>query len=339
MTVSERCRAIILGCSGPTLTEEEKSFFSSVNPVGFILFARNIDNPEQLKTLTSSLRQCVGRNSPILIDQEGGRVQRMGPPNWPAYPAMKVFGDLWRVDPHKAEQLLEATIGLIARDILGAGINVDCAPLLDIPQVDASDIIGTRAFSTDRDIVVRLGLVSRDAFLRNGVVPVIKHIPGHGRARVDSHQALPVVETDRESLDNSDFVPFRTLAASPIGMVAHVVYSALDPEYPATLSKKVITAIRKDIGFSGVLLTDDISMHALSGSYVYRAQAALDAGCDTILHCNGDMTEMRSAVMGTSILRLESLKRWQEALNAPLKTVSAISDSCVREIFADLARL
>lgn len=339
MTVSERCRAIILGCSGPILTEEEKSFFSSVNPVGFILFARNINNLEQLKALTASLRQCVGRNAPILIDQEGGRVQRMGPPNWPAYPAMRVFGDLWRADPRKAEKLLESTIGLMAHDMLDVGITVDCAPLLDIPQVDASDVIGTRGFSTDRDIVVRLGRVTRDAFLKNGVVPVIKHIPGHGRARVDSHQTLPVVKADRKSLDNFDFVPFHALADSPIGMVAHVVYTAIDPEEPATLSGKVITAIRKDIGFGGVLLTDDISMHALSGSYAYRAQAALDAGCDTILHCNGDMTEMQSAVMGTSILRPESLKRWQDALNAPLEIASAISDSRIKEVFAALAKL
>ncbi|AMW35210.1 beta-N-acetylhexosaminidase [Haematospirillum jordaniae] len=321
MGVSETCRAVIFGCSGLILTPEEEEFFASVNPVGFILFARNIEDPSQVRALTGALRRCVGRpDAPVLIDQEGGRVQRMGPPHWPAYPTMRTFGDAWQSDPAEAERMLQDSITRMSRDLVDVGINVNCAPVLDIPQPDASDVIGLRAFSTERDVVARFASVAVDAFLRNGIVPVVKHIPGHGRARVDSHFDLPVVDADLNTLESFDFVPFRAVADAPVGMVAHIVYTAIDPENPATLSGKSFATIRERIGFKGVLLSDDISMHALSGSYENRAHRSLNAGCDTILHCNGDMEEMRAVVKGTSLLRPESLLRWQAALSAPIRS-------------------
>ncbi|NKD86982.1 beta-N-acetylhexosaminidase [Haematospirillum sp. 15-248] len=319
MSVSETCRAVIFGCSGLILTPEEEEFFASVNPVGFILFARNIGDPDQVRALTDALRRCVGRpDAPILIDQEGGRVQRMGPPHWPAYPAMRTFGDAWKSDPAGAERMLQDTIARMSRDLVDVGINVNCAPVLDIPQPDASGVIGLRAFSTECDVVSRLASVAVGAFIRNGVVPVVKHLPGHGRARVDSHFDLPVVDSDLKTLESFDFVPFQAVANAPVGMVAHIVYTAIDPENPASLSGKSFATIREVIGFKGVLLSDDISMNALSGSYESRAYRSLNAGCDTILHCNGDMEEMRAVVKGSSLLRPESLLRWQAALAAPV---------------------
>lgn len=287
-------KPVIFGCAGPTLSDEERRFFSDVQPAGFILFARNIVSPVQLSALTTDLRVVVDRaNIPILIDQEGGRVQRMKEPHWRAYPPMGFFGASAEKEPELARRALELNCRMIADDLRRVGINTNCLPLLDVP-VDAADaVIGDRAFSSNVKQVQELGQVVIDTFLLAGIAPVAKHLPGHGRALVDSHHALPTVSAPKEQLLVADFAACKAAQKAPFGMTAHVVYDALDPENPATLSPEVIqTVIRDTIGFTGVLMTDDLSMKALSGAMGVRARASLVAGCDLVLHCNGDMTEM-----------------------------------------------
>lgn len=293
--VAERVKPFITGLAGPALSPAEKNFIQAEAPAGFILFARNIENPQQVAALTSSLRKLTGRDKlPILIDQEGGRVQRMGPPHWPRWPAMGHFGKACVTDPAAAREALRLTLGLMAIDLVEAGITMDCLPLLDVPQADSDAIIGDRAFADDPDIVASLGAVAVESLLAGGICPVIKHIPGHGRASVDSHKALPRVDVDSETLAKTDFAPFRALRAAPFAMTAHIIYSAIDAEKPATLSPTVIKkAIRHEIGFQGLLMSDDLSMQALEGPMGGRASAAIEAGCDLVLHCNGDMGEMQ----------------------------------------------
>ena len=286
-----RPRAVVLGCAGERLTRCEKGFFAAADPLGFILFRRNCRTREQVRALVGELRASVGRDdAPVLIDQEGGRVARLAPPEWQAYPPAARLAAV--PDPLAAEAVrLDAR--LIADDLAGLGITVDCAPVLDLPASDADPVIGDRAFGGEPARAARLGRAFCDGLLAGGVLPVIKHIPGHGRAQVDSHRALPVVAADRALLAESDFAPFRALAAMPWAMTAHIVFAAIDDGAPATFSKKVIGAvIRGDIGFDGVLLSDDISMGALDGALGGRARRALDAGCDLVLHCNGVMREM-----------------------------------------------
>lgn len=289
-------KPIIFGCSGPTLSDHERAFFAKHQPAGFILFARNIESPEQVSELTQSLRSAVGREDVLIgIDQEGGRVQRMNEPHWRKYPPMKLFGDCARQDIVQAETALEATVRLMSDDLRRVGINMNCAPVLDLPIEGSDDIIGDRAFSDDLRIVRELGRVVLYSMPSYGVLPVIKHMPGHGRALVDSHHELPRVKNAYQELVESDFYPFRKLRHSPFAMTAHIVFEAVDPERPATLSPRVIQqVIRHEIGFDGLLMTDDLSMEALSGDFGARAQAALKAGCDLLLHCNGDMSEMKA---------------------------------------------
>ncbi|MGC2854074.1 beta-N-acetylhexosaminidase [Novispirillum sp. DQ9] len=304
--------AAILGCAGPALSAEERRFFADADPFGFILFARNIESPDQLRALTASLRDTVGREAPILIDQEGGRVRRLRPPTWRDAPAMRPFGDLHAADPEAAARALRLNVLLMALELRGLGVDVDCAPVLDVPVAGAHDIIGDRAFSLDPAVVATLGRVVADAFLEGGVYPVIKHIPGHGRAMADSHFDLPVVDAPLDDLRARDFVPFKALGDAPFAMTAHIVYTALDAARPATTSPTVIDGIiRGELGFSGLLMTDDLSMKALTGRFEDRASASLEAGCDLVLHCNGDMAEMTAVMAGCRPLDAAGAARWE----------------------------
>ena len=304
-------RAAIFGCEGPTLSDAEKRFFEDANPLGFILFARNIESPDQVRALVRDLRATVGDDAaPVLIDQEGGRVQRLKPPHWPDRPPASRFAAAYRENPERASADLAANARAIARDLAGLGITVDCWPVLDLPQPGADPIIGDRALGTETAAVAALGGVIIDALHAGGVTPVIKHIPGHGRATVDSHKALPVVATDLATLRNTDFAPFRVLNAAPWAMTAHVVYMAVDPDTCATFSPKVVDrVIRGDIGFDGLLISDDLSMHALTGAFAERTRRALAAGCDVVLHCNGVMAEMAPVAEAAHIMTDKALAR------------------------------
>lgn len=286
--------AAIYGLEGLTLNDNERAFFRDVEPWGFILFARNCDSPAQIRRLTDDLRALTGRDdTPILIDQEGGRVQRLKPPYWRAAPPAAVFGALRTRDAAKAHEALHLNVALIGAELAALGVNVDCLPVLDVPQEGAHDIIGDRAFAREAERVAELGRIACAALMGQGVLPVIKHIPGHGRALADSHLDLPVVDASRSDLEVIDFAPFRALRDMPLAMTAHVVYTAIDKDRCATLSPIVIAdIIRGAIGFDGLLMSDDLSMKALKGSFQERTAAALAAGCDVVLHCNGDMAEM-----------------------------------------------
>ncbi|HXE16512.1 MAG TPA: beta-N-acetylhexosaminidase [Stellaceae bacterium] len=322
--------AAIFGCAGERLTDAEREFFAASDPLGFILFKRNCADPAQVTRLIADLRGAVGRDdAPVLIDQEGGRVQRLGPPHWPTYPAPARLA---------AAGVEAATLAarLIADDLGGLGITVDCFPLLDLAFPGADQVIGDRAWSGDPDIVARFGRAACDGLLQGQILPVIKHIPGHGRASVDSHHALPRVATPRAELSRTDFAPFRDLRGMPWAMTAHVVYEAIDPDRPATLSRLVLDGVvRGEIGFDGVLVSDDLSMGALSGDLAGRTGAALDAGCDIALHCNGRMDEMRDVAKAARILTDAALRRL--AAGAALLPARAAFDRAAAE--ARLAHL
>lgn len=307
--------AVIFGSEGPALSAEEKAFFREANPWGFIIFARNIENPQQVAALTASYREAVGRDAPVLIDQEGGRVQRFRPPHWRAYPPGRVFGALYEADPEKGLEAVRLGARLIAAELLAAGVNVDCLPVLDVPVPGAHDVIGDRAYGLTPEPVIALGQAAAEGLLQGGVLPIIKHIPGHGRAGVDSHQALPVVETDRAALEATDFAPFKALAHLPLAMTAHVIYTAIDKARPATTSPAVISQIiRGHIGFQGLLMSDDLSMKALGGDFASRTRASLAAGCDLVLHCNGEREEMNAIMSETLKLDGQALLRAENAL-------------------------
>ncbi|HVH77672.1 MAG TPA: beta-N-acetylhexosaminidase [Stellaceae bacterium] len=319
---AERPRAAVFGCAGERLSEWEARFFAAADPLGFILFRRNCRSSGQVRELVAALRETVERaDAPVLIDQEGGRVARLGPPNWRAYPAAGHIAAL--PDPLAAEA---ARLGarLIADDLARLGVTVDCLPVLDLPAADADPVIGDRAYGSDPARAATLGEAAASGLLEGGVLPVIKHIPGHGRARVDSHLACPIVEALHEELSRGDFAPFRALAHMPWAMTAHIVYRALDPDMPATLSPRVIgDIIRGEIGFVGVLVSDDLSMQALGGGLGERAARALAAGCDLALHCNGNPAEMEAVVAATGPLsaaaaaRLERGERLRTASRKP----------------------
>jgi len=308
--------ACILGCSGPVLTNAERVFFAEVRPWGFILFARNVETPGQLRALTASLRETVGRtDAPILIDQEGGRVQRLGPPHWGRYPPGRAYGRLKGNDPLFRREIARLGARLVAHDLAAVGINVDCLPVLDVPDPDSHQVIGDRAYGDTPDEVALLGRAAAEGLIAGGVLPILKHIPGHGRARADSHLELPVVDAGWDELDGRDFAPFKALSDMPMAMTAHVIYTAVDRKQPATTSRSAIRrVIRKAIGFDGLVMTDDLSMKALKGGFRERAEAALAAGCDVVLHCNGDMDEMKAVVAGTGPLRGLSKRRAEAAL-------------------------
>ena len=305
----------IYGCLGLTLTEAEKRFFGESDPWGFIIFARNIDNPDQVRALTDEFRAVVGWNAPILIDQEGGRVARLRPPHWRSYPPGRRYGDIYATSP--SDGLTAARLGaqLIALELRDVGVDVDCLPVLDVPVPGAHDVIGDRAYGETPETVSALARAAMEGVLAGGVLPIIKHIPGHGRAGVDSHEKLPIVDTDRKTLSATDFAPFSALAEAPLAMTAHVIYSAIDGANPATTSPTVISEIiRDEIGFSGALMSDDLSMKALGGSFEERTKASLDAGCDLVLHCNGDIEEMEAVAKEARTLSGTSLARADQAL-------------------------
>ena len=307
-TAQKAPRAVILGCAGEALTADERHFFGDADPVGFILFRRNCRSPDQVRELALSLRDAIGRNdAPILIDQEGGPVARLRPPRWRLYPSAARIGSL--ADP-LAESAARLGARLIADDLRSVGITVDCLPVLDLPVPGADPVIGERAYGSEPGRVGRLGRAVCEGLLEGGVLPVLKHIPGHGRARVDSHHTCPLVETTRDELSRTDFAPFRTLSGMPWAMTAHIVYMAIDPKAPATLSRCVISeVIRDEIGFDGVLVSDDLSMRALGGGIGERARSALAAGCDLVLHCNGERRQMEAVVAATGPVSAEASAR------------------------------
>lgn len=314
MRVSKSPAAAIFGCTGTSLSEEERAFFSATDPYGFILFGRNVESPDQVRQLVRQLRDVVGRHAPILIDQEGGRVQRLRPPHWHHRPRMAQFGRMASIDLKRSREACYLNALLTAHELAELGIDVDCAPVLDLPQPGADAIIGDRAFADDAMLIADLGRAVIDGLLDGGVMPVVKHIPGHGRALVDSHKALPRIDAERHALRTQDFVPFRALRDAPWAMTAHAIYSAFDERLPATLSPIVIReVIRGFIGCDGVLLTDDLSMQALSGPFEERARLSLAAGCDLVLHCNGNMDEMKAVAAGVRPLDDEAERRLARA--------------------------
>lgn len=303
-------RALILGLAGETLASDERAFFKEADPWGFIVFKRNVRDRAQLKALTASLRDTVGRDAPIFVDQEGGRVQRLGPPVWPPRKAAGVFAALYASEPDGAEEAVRLNHRLMAHDLREVGLDADCAPVLDTPKPGADPIIGDRAFGAEAEGIVRLARAALEGLAAGGVAGVVKHMPGHGRADVDSHLELPRVTADAETLARTDLLPFKALADAPMAMTAHVLYAAWDPERPATLSPKVIAEIiRGAIGFDGLLMTDDLSMKALKAPFAERASSAIAAGCDIVLHCNGDRAEMEAVVGATPRLAGASLVR------------------------------
>lgn len=313
--------AAILGCAGTTLTADEAAFFRDVKPWGFILFKRNIADPEQVRALTAALRDTVGRaDAPILIDQEGGRVARLQPPHWRTYPPGRAYGELVANDPLTAREITRLGARLIAHDLTSLGINVDCVPVLDVPDPKGHEIIGDRAYGDTPQQVATLGRAAAEGLLAGGVLPIVKHIPGHGRALADSHLELPVVKAKLAELDARDFAPFRVLSDMPMAMTAHVVYTAIDRKNPATTSKKAIKKIiRGSIGFDGLLMSDDLSMKALSGDFKQRAKDSLAAGCDVVLHCNGDMAEMKAVMSGVGKMGKEARRRAQAVMSRLVK--------------------
>jgi beta-N-acetylhexosaminidase len=323
--------ACILGCAGTQLNADERTLFASAEPFGLILFARNVEHPDQVRALVHDFRSIVGRaDAPVLIDQEGGRVQRLRPPHWRDFPPAEIFGKIYDQDPAAGVEATRLGARLIADELAALGINVDCLPVGDLRHAEGHGIIGDRAYGVDPVTVATLGNAAAEGLIEGGVLPVIKHMPGHGRACADSHEALPVVETPLEELDRTDFESFRRLAGLPVGMTAHVVYAALDPERPATVSPVVISeAIRNRIGFDGLLLTDDLSMKALVGTLGNRTEESLAAGCDVALHCNGRIEEMREVVAASPKLAGEAARRAGAALGRlkspgkPLNTVEA----------------
>jgi len=305
----------IFGCAGKNLTPEEITFFKKLNPFGFILFARNCDSPAQLRALVTQLQDALGRKPLIFIDQEGGRVARLKPPHWRAVPAAARITALRKTDFFAAQQAVYWNARLIAAELADLGIHADCAPLADVPAPGSHDIIGDRAFSDDPMEVSILAREQSRGLLDGGVLPVLKHIPGHGRALVDSHESLPVVDSPLELLQRTDFIPFRALNDLPLGMTAHIVYNALDSKAPATLSPKVINYIRTEIGFDGMLMSDDLSMKALKADFGTLTRQTLKSGCDLVLHCNGKMDEMQTIADAIEPLSKPAQRRAEQALN------------------------
>ena len=327
-------RAFITGVSGPALTDAEREFLRDAQPWGLIIFKRNVANPDALRALVDDARSVLRRRAPVLVDQEGGRVQRLGPPHWPKYPPAAAYGRLY--DANRTEGLAAARLGarLIAADLAAVGIDVDCMPLADVPVAGADAVIGDRAFGAEPDKVSALAAAFAEGLQDGGVLPVVKHLPGHGRATADSHQKLPVVTAAKAALEATDFAAFRPLAGLPLAMTAHVVFTALDQTAPATTSPVIVReVIRGSIGFQGLLMSDDLSMAALSGSLGERTLAALAAGCDMALHCNGSMDEMRAVAEAAPVLAGDAARRAEAAL-ARRKPAGEIDPAASRTEFA-----
>ena len=330
-------KAFIAGCEGLRLTGDERAFFATERPWGLILFARNVSDPAQVADLVTEFRSVVGEpDAPVLIDQEGGRVQRLRPPHWPIYPPGRTYSRIFERDRAAGMRATWLGARLIAQDLHRLGITVDCLPLLDVPAPEGHDIIGDRAYATDPHTISTLAGSAAEGLMAGGVLPIAKHIPGHGRAAADSHLELPVVTANADDLRDMDFAPFRRLADLPLAMTAHVVYSAFDADNPATTSVTVIEeVIRRDIGYQGCLMSDDLSMKALMGGLGARAAAAFAAGCDLALHCNGDLVEMKEVAANTPELAGRSGERAQAAL-AVRREPESLDEAAAREEFAML---
>ncbi len=310
-------RAFITGLAGLELADSERAFLREAKPWGGIIFKRNISSPDQVFELIRSFRDVLGWEAPVLVDQEGGRVQRLGPPHWPVYPPGARYSELY--DRDKSVGLAAAKLAghLIAADLIALGIDVDCLPIADVPVPGGDPVIGDRAYGTEPGKVAAIAGAMAQGLLAGGVLPVLKHLPGHGRATADSHLKLPTVDTDRATLEATDFAAFRPLNRLPLGMTAHVVFSAIDPDAPATTSVTMVReVIRGWIGFDGLLMSDDVSMNALSGTIAERSVAALAAGCDVVLHCNGKLDEMVAVASASPELSGEAARRAQAALAA-----------------------
>jgi beta-N-acetylhexosaminidase len=306
-------RAAIFGCAGLELADDERAFFRDADPLGFILFARNVDTPRQARRLVEELRSCVARvETPVLIDQEGGRVARLRPPHWRKAPPARVLGELYRRDPAQGLEAARLNSRLLAMDVSSIGCDVDCLPVLDVAFPATHSVIGDRAYAETPEAVAAMGRAAAEGLMAEGVMPVIKHIPGHGRATVDSHHDLPRVAANRELLERTDFLPFKLLSDLPWAMTAHVLYEAIDPSAALTVSAGgVREVIRRHIGFDGLLLSDDLNMEALGGSLGERAARALAAGCDIALHCNGNLEEMKEVAGRTGAMSPDAQRRFE----------------------------
>jgi beta-N-acetylhexosaminidase len=307
--------AFISGCAGLALTESERTLFARTRPCGLILFARNCKDPDQVRALVASFKDSVGSDDVlVLIDQEGGRVQRLRKPYWREMPPARAYGIAYGRDPERARLAAFAGARLIAAELYDLGINVNCIPVLDVPEPGAHEIIGDRAFSTDPEFVIALGRAVIEGTLAGGVLPVIKHVPGHGRAHADSHLDLPRIAASREDLEATDFRPFQALNEAPLAMTAHVVLEAFDDLRPATISPGIMgEVIRNLIGLKGLVMSDDLGMKALRGPFADRASAVIDAGCDVALHCSGDFAEMVEVAGAVPPLEGEALARFERA--------------------------
>ncbi len=329
-------RAFITGLAGLTLAASERAFLREAQPWGLIIFKRNVSTPTQVSELTRSFRESVGREAPVLVDQEGGRVQRLGPPHWPVYPPGARYGELY--DQEKSLGLATARLAgyLIAADLIELGIDVDCLPIADVPVVGGDPVIGDRAYGIEPGKVAAIAAAIAQGLHAGGVLPVLKHLPGHGRANADSHASLPIIDTDQTTLEATDFAAFRPLAGLPLGMTAHVVFSAIDPVSPATTSVTMVQeVIRGFIGFQGLLMSDDVSMGALSGTLAERSRAALRAGCDVVLHCNGNLAEMTEVAGAAPELTGAAGKRADAALAARVAPQDFDIDAA-RQTFAQM---
>jgi beta-N-acetylhexosaminidase len=328
-------RAFITGLAGLELGADERAFLREAEPWGVILFARNVSSPDPVRALVGEFRETVGRaDAPVLIDQEGGRVQRLQPPHWSDYPPGAAYGRVHDREPERGIAAARLGARLIAADLGALGITVDCLPLADMPVPGADSIIGDRAYGGSVEKVAAIAAAIADGLREGGILPVLKHIPGHGRAGVDSHLGLPVVAADRPTLEATDFAAFRRLAGLPLGMTAHVVFSAIDPVAPATISATMVReVIRGSIGFDGLLMTDDVSMEALSGTLAERAGAAIAAGCDMVLHCNGHLGEMQAVAAAVPVLEGDARRRAAAAL-AWARPASPIDEAAARAEFS-----
>jgi beta-N-acetylhexosaminidase len=330
-------KAMILGAMGSELTPDEIALYRDERPWGFILFARNCLETSQIMDLVAAMRDSVGRpHAPVLIDQEGGRVQRIRPPMIERYPSAAVLGDLYRQDREKGLRATWLMSRLHAFDLMKLGINVDCLPVLDVPVEGSSNVIGDRAYAFDPQTVARMGKAASDGLKAGGMLPVMKHMPGHGRGMADSHHELPVVTTSLAELEGHDFLPFVAMKDELMAMSAHIVFTAVDPDEPATTSAKVIEqVIRGHIGFDGLLISDDTSMNALKGTIGERAARIVRGGCDIILHCNGIMDEMKAVVQEAIPLAGKALRRTQ-AVEAALGAGDGTEEDVVRAEFHGL---
>jgi beta-N-acetylhexosaminidase len=329
-------RAFVTGLAGLSLTADERMFLREASPWGLILFKRNIDEPDQVSGLISSFRDAVGWDAPVLVDQEGGRVQRLGPPHWPVYPPGARYGALYDRDPTSGLAAARLSGHLIAADLRPLGIDINCLPIADVPVPGSDPVIGDRAYGMEPAKVAAIAAAVAQGLQAGGVLPVLKHLPGHGRATADSHHKLPVIDTARATLEATDFAAFRPLSHLPLGMTAHVVFSDIDPLAPATTSVTIVQeTIRDFIGFRGLLMSDDISMNALSGSVAERSRAAFAAGCDIVLHCNGDLREMAAVAAEAPALIGESQRRSEAAL-ATRSAPEEFDAAAAREIFEEL---